>query len=134
MEKLIRFSNIDDYFEWTDRFENAFEYQEIPVVIDDGWKISMDLITYCKSYKTAIRRFAKAFMDVEQAEGWFEGIRETCDNGCFEDLNGWKVWGEDERETRKRGCYSWGVEEVDDGCWYVFLNISGCYADRDSRA
>lgn len=50
---MKKFSSYAEYESWTDTFENASDYEEIPVAIDDGWKISIDMFTACKSYKTA---------------------------------------------------------------------------------
>lgn len=134
---MKKFSSQEEYERWTDTFENASDYQEIPCVIDDGWKISADMFTECKSYKTALRRFAKAFKEVHNdIAGWVECMRESCEAGCFQDVNGWRpAWSNDPEEVKelaKKGTYSWGVEETSDGYWYVFLNISGTYASRSA--
>lgn len=59
---------------------------------------------------------------------------ESCENGFFEDTTGWKpAWSNDLEEIKaqsKKGTYSWGVEEIYDGYWYLFLNISGIWAGR----
>lgn len=61
---MKKFISYDEYEQWTETFENASDYEEIPVAIDDGWKVSVDMFTACKSYKTAIRRFEKTFKEV----------------------------------------------------------------------
>lgn len=130
------FKSFDEYEKWTEQFENTSDYQEIPCAIDDGWKVSVDLFTACKSWKTALRRFEKAFSDVNnEIKGWVECIRESCENGCFEDTTGWKpAWTTNPKEVNefiKLGMYSYGVEENEKGYWCIFLNISGCYAGRE---
>lgn len=108
-------------------------------MIDDGWKISADMFTACKSWKTALRRFEKVFAAVNsEVVGWIECIRESCESGCFEDKTGWRpAWTsnpEEVKEFAKGGTYSYGVEETMEGYWYIFLNISGCYAGRQEQA
>lgn len=131
------FKSFEDYEKWTDQFENTSDYQEIPTVIDDGWKVSVDMFTECKSWKTALRRFEKAFAGVNsEIPGWVECIRESCENGYFLDTTGWKpAWTSDSEEVKefaKRGTYSYGVEETMEGYWYIYLNISGTYAGREA--
>lgn len=131
------FKSFEDYEKWTDQFENTSDYQEIPTAIDDGWKVSVDMFTGCKSWKTALRRFEKAFAGVNsEISGWVECIRESCENGYFLDTTGWKPsWTSDPEEVKKfakRGTYSYGVEETTEGYWYIYLNISGSYAGREA--
>lgn len=133
---MMKFSSLAEYESWTGTFENASDYEGVPVVIDDGWKISVDMCTACKSYKTAIRRFEKTFREVSgEIAGWIQCIKESCESGYFEDITGWRpAWSNDPEEIKaysKKGVYSWGVEETSEGHWYVFLNISGIYAGRE---
>lgn len=130
------FNSFEAYEKWTGQFENASDYQEIPVVIDDGWKVSLDLFTECKSWKTALKRFAKIFSGVNsEIPDWIECIRESCESGYFRETTGWMpAWTEDPekiKEWSKRGTYSWGIEETGDHYWYIYLNISGVYAGRE---
>lgn len=117
------FKNYEEYSAWTERFENCSDYEGIPVAIDDGNKVAMDMFTECKSCKTALRRFLKTFGEVNgEVKDWVEGIRESCENGYFSDRT----------EYHENGAFSWGVEEIMEGYWYVFLNISGVYAGREA--
>lgn len=134
---MKKFSSYAEYESWTDTFENPSDYEEIPVAIDDGWKISIDMFTACKSYKTALRRFEKTFREIGgDIAGWVECMRESCEGGCFKDTTGWRpAWSNDPEEIKahsKNGTYSWGVEETSEGYWYLFLNISGVYAGREA--
>ncbi len=65
-------------------------------------------------------------------------MKESCESGCFKDVTGWHpAWTTNPKEIEevsKYGTFSWGVEETDEGLWYVFLNISGGYAGREARA
>ena len=108
---MKNFSSYAEYESWTATFENASDYEEIPVAIDDGWKISIDMFTACKSYKTALRRFEKTFRVVSSdITGWVECMRESCESGCFEDTTGWRpAWSNDPEEIKaysKNGTYS----------------------------
>lgn len=135
--KTKMFKSFEDYEKWTEKFENTSDYQEIPVAIDDGWKVSVDMFTECKSWKTALRRFEKAFAGVNsEITTWVECIRESCESGYFSDTTGWKpAWTsnpEEIKEFAKGGTYSYGVEETMEGYWYIYLNISGSYAGREA--
>ena len=136
MKKMKKFASYVQYEDWTDGFENPSEYEKIPVAIDDGWSISIDMVTACKSYKTALRRFEKTFSGLDkEIAPWIENMRLCCEGGgCFVDTTGWRpAWTNDPveiKEHAKNGTYSWGVEESTEGYWYVFLNISGIYAGR----
>lgn len=128
------FNSYEAYENWTEQFDGCYEYEEIPTAIDDGWRISADLFTDCKSWKTAIRRFEKAFVDVNpEIRTWIEGIRESAESGYFKEAvePAWNATPEERKEFFKGGMYSWGIEEVDEGRWYIFLNISGIYAGRE---
>lgn len=137
MKATKKFNSEAEYEVWTEKFENCYEYEDVPAVIDDGKKIMMDMITYCKSWKTAVKRFRKAFADCGSCVvGWIDGIMESCENGYFEDRNGWKpAWTTDPEEIseygRKYGRYAWAVEEIDEGCWYVYLNLSGGFYEKE---
>ena len=136
-ERMKKFTSIEQYEKWTEGFENASDYEEFPVMIDTGFKISTDMFTTCKSYKTALKRFEKTFGENNKViSEWVECMRESCENGYFKDLDGWKpAWlkkPEEIEEYRKSGTYSWGVENVSENCWYIFLNISGGYVNREN--
>lgn len=127
------FNSYDAYERWTENFENCYDYEETPVVIDDGWKIAVDMMTECKSWKTALRRFEKAFGAYnEDIKAWIECMREAVESNYFKDRcePGWNTTPEERKDFFKDGTYSWGVEEQDEGFWYIYLNISGGYAGR----
>lgn len=132
MEKVRLFGNYDQYEAWAEQFENCSDYESVPVLIDDGWKISADMFTECKSWKTALRRFEKAFGGIKkEVQDWMETMRESCEGGLFKDE--WKpAWKQDGKEMAKGGTYSFGLEETSEGLWYVYLNISGVYAGREA--
>ena len=120
------FKDFEAYEAWTEQFEECSEYEQIPTAIWDGWKMAADMFTECKSFKTALKRFEKAFGNVNgEVKAWVEGMRESCEN---------KYFHEKEMSFPQGGTYSWGVEEVDEGRWYIFLNISGIYAEVERKA
>lgn len=137
MAKVMKFDSMEAYEAWTEKFEECYEYENIPVIIDDGWTIRMDIMTDCKSWKTALKRFEKAFGDYDPSiKDWIEGNRESCENGYFGDWcrPAWCATEEELKTFYSFGTFSWGVEEVDEGRWYCFLNISGEYAGRQKKA
>jgi len=130
------FKSYEDYENWTEQFENCSDYQEIPCAIDDGFKVMTDMFTECKSWKTALRRFEKTFREVHSdITGWVECMREGAEGGYFKDecKPGWNATPEELKEFYAGGSFSYGIEEVDDGYWYIFLNISGIYASRECK-
>lgn len=139
MRKTKQFTSYEEYESWTEQFENCSDYEEIPTIIDDGWKIAADLFVECRSWKTALRRFAKAFDKFsDQIMGWVECMEESAENGYFQDTTGWRPgWTTDPetvKEWAKNGIYGYGIEEISEGLWYIYLNISGCYAGREKTA
>ena len=128
MNKLKIFKDFEAYETWTDQFDD-FEYCYTPCLIDDGWKISMDGFTDCKSWKTALNRFRKAFGDYsEDIKAWIDSMYESCENGYMHDECYYSANESDKELCKKYGSYGWAVEQVDDGRFYIFLNISGEYA------
>lgn len=135
MRKTKIFQSVEEWEQWS---ENCFDSQDVPILIDDGWKIAADMFTECKSWKTALKHFEKAFAGInDDVTDWIETINESCENGCFEDTTGWKpAWTNDPKEIaeiQKGGAYAWGVEEMSDGYWYIYLNISGVYAGKPAN-
>lgn len=134
--RVVReFTTYDEYFEWTEQFENCSDYQLSPVIIDDGFKVSCDLFTECKTINTAMNRFEKAFGYKKELIEWFEAMRESFESGCYEDIKGcYPAYTQDREEIKKvlsNGMYSFGIEQTDDDMWYVFLNVSGTYIGRE---
>lgn len=124
---MKKFKSYDDYEEWLERNEYMCDCWEEPSLIDDGWKQSLDMVTNCKSWKTALRRFCNAFSEVNPVvEKWTDCIRKSCENGCFKN----EMKYEPGDVLVKKSSYGWKVENLDDGRWYIFLNISGIYAGR----
>ena len=128
MKKVKIFKDFEAYETWTDQFDD-FEYCYTPCLIDDGWKISMDVFIDCKTWKTALNRFKKAFGDYsEDVKAWIDGMYESCENGYMHDECYYSACESDKELCKKYGSYGWAVEQVDDGRFYIFLNISGEYA------
>lgn len=107
--KTMTFKSYDEFDAWTEQFDGCHEWEEVPVLISNEKRVSADLATDCKSWKTALRRFSKAFPNVPEFDGWFDGMKECAENGYFSDVC--------------EGEYSWGIEEPSDGNWYVYLNV-----------
>ena len=114
MNVKIRFF---DSFEEFDLSGTAGNYEEVTVVRERGW-VKCDLLTECKSYKTALRRFFKALADVPEVSDWYEGMRESAENGYF---SGNDFTMADGGRNPVPG-YAWEIEDHD-GAWYIFLNV-----------
>lgn len=105
------------YFENYDNYEATGNHEEIDIV-KHGNKICADLITECKTYKTALNRFFKALKNYNQLYGWREGLLESCENGCFKDI---ETFYDRENNKRVYGNWHYEVEELDENLWYIEL-------------
>lgn len=103
---MKKFSSYAEYESWTDTFENPSDYEEIPVAIDDGWKISIDMFTACKSYKTGPPAFWKDVPGGQRGNRWMGRVHER-------DLRGRLLQGHNWVETRlvERPGGSQGVQQ-----------------------
>lgn len=109
----------------------AGEWEALTVVDEAGW-LKIDLMTECKRWQTAVRRFFKAIGADVRIDGWQECIEECCSNGFFREsdyyvdtLNGVR---------NEYHSYSWEVEEINDGQWYIFLNVRYETAEPETAA
>ena len=134
--KAKKFTSYNEYEAWTDTFENVSEYQMIPTIVDDGWKVSMDFFVDCKSAKTAIRRFVRTFFEnFPDVKDWGEWMLESIESGYWhDDSRGYQNAEEERKIATSFGAFSWSVEEPMEGEWYIFLNVSGEYAGRGVKA
>lgn len=107
-------------FEEFSEAEVAGEWEALTVVTENGW-IKADLMTECKSWKTALRRFFRALdpSSAEEFSGWYECMRESAENGYFK-LNDSRMA---DGSRNPYMSYAWEIEEMNDGEWYIFLNI-----------
>lgn len=100
--------------------EVAGEWEALTVLAENGW-IKADLMTECKSWKTALRRFFKALNPNgdEEFSGWYECMTESAENGYFKGNDFTMADG----SRNQCPSYAWEIEEMNDGEWYIFLNI-----------
>lgn len=114
--KTFYFDNFDDFEE----SGVAGEYEVTAIVKKDHCNnLCADLMTECKSWKTAIRRFFKSLTDYPEFNGWQDGILESCENRYFSDK---ETYFEGGKSVYCKGGYFWEVENYDD-CWYICLNV-----------
>lgn len=113
--KIYEFSSFEEF----ERAEVAGEDEALTIVTENGW-IKSDLVTVCKSWKTALRRFFKALSarHPEIAE-WTESLTESAENGYFRMNDSMMADG---TQNPFPG-YAWEIEEVQEGVWYIFLNV-----------
>lgn len=107
-------------FEEFSEAEVSTEWEALTVVTENGW-IKADLMTECKSWKTALRRFFRALdpSSAEEFSGWYECMRESAENGYFKMNDSRMADG----SRNPYMSYAWEIEEMNDGEWYIFLNI-----------
>lgn len=96
----------------------AGNYEETTVVRENRWT-NCDLMTKCRSYKTALRRFFKALANVPEVSEWYEALSESAENGYFK-MNDFMMA---DGTRNPFPTYAWEIEEVQEGVWYIFLNV-----------
>lgn len=111
-----RFFNSFDEF---DESGTAGNYEEVTVIRENGW-IKTDVMTECKSWKTALRRFFKALADVPEISCWYEAMRESAENGYFKQNDFTLGFG----ERNEFPSYAFEIEALDENLWYIFLNTN----------
>jgi hypothetical protein len=81
MYKVKVFNNTNEFLDWTEKFDDCYEYQFIPTIVVDQKKSSVcaDFMTVCKSWKTVLRRFRKAFETFDGIISWCDGLYETLE-------------------------------------------------------
>lgn len=121
MKKTRIFKDIAEYERWIESFQDDC-WTTIPAIVFEDNRIVADVETECKSWKTAVNRFIKAFEAFELVAEWAKEIKENCENGIFQ-----YKFTEDSKNS-----FSWEVEETMDGYWYIFLNIQGIYAGKEA--
>jgi hypothetical protein len=113
------------HFESFEAYENEEvtkgEYEVVDIVKYNN-KISADLLTECKTWKTALNRFFKALENVKEFDGWKDGIIESCENGYF--IEAETYWNEEKCKSEYRGGWHYQVEELDENLWYIELTVA----------
>lgn len=106
-------------FEQFEQDNCAMDYEHMTVVNENGW-IKADLLTECKNWKTALRRFFNAHPDQRVVDDWRECMIESAENGYFKDNDSTLASG----EHNPFFSYAYEIEQLDDSLFYVFLNVS----------
>ena len=119
MGNRIKVDNFDS-FDSFDQSGTAGEWERVTVVRENGW-VKADLLTECKSWKTAVRRFFKAMSSDPAFDGWEECIRESCENGHWKDSS--TVWNCEKGRSEFVPGYAWEVVQTSENAWYIFLNV-----------
>ena len=112
-----------DYYTSFDAFdvsETAGEYDRLTIINENGW-LKTDLLTECKSPKTAINRFFRALNPDNYNDFcvWQEEITGATSAGIFKGNDMLLANG----AKNDKPSYFWEVEQIDDGLWYIFLNL-----------
>ena len=121
MIKVMKFTSQDAYMAWADERQAKDQtIDEIVCIVDEGFRLSIDLTTKCARPTTAIRRLFKQLHGIPELEGWDEGINESISHGYYSDY------------APKN--FSWGVEHYGDDDYdeyYVYINIYREAADTE---
>lgn len=114
--KVMEFKNFDEF----EQCENKQDYEMVAIVhYAERNTVCADLMTDCKSWKTAVKRFFKALENRPEFSGWKESIIESCENGYFSDK---ETYWDNEKGSVYTGGYFWEVEDHG-GSFYVCLNV-----------
>lgn len=112
MKKRVDYYSMEAYEE-----DNAPSAGCVTVVHDNGWLLC-DLTTCCKRPQTAVKRLFDQLHEPILAD-WYEYMNEAVCCGIMNDTDVYGIG----RSRNPHCIFSWAVEEVDDGIWYVFLNV-----------
>lgn len=95
MRKTMKFANQNEYEKWVDEQQRHCEHtDEIVTVVDDGRKLTAELVTTCDEPVTAVHRLFEG-LDEPELEGWHDVMAKAVGNGVYsgsaDDDNGeWK--------------------------------------------
>ena len=121
--EVKEFKSFDEYGNYVE----SDSYNElVPTIIIDKNYCAIDFTTYCKSWKTAIRRAMKIFVKYEDVYNWLDGMKESCENNCFIDRSVY--------DGKYTGEYTFGVEEVSDGVFYIYLKYRTTETEETEEA
>lgn len=107
MLKVMEF----DSFEAYEASNVSSKYEVLAIVKRGNNQICADLMTNCKRYQTALRRFFKPLEGRDEFDGWQEALEECCENGTFQEYY-------DDLD------YHWCVEACGDDCYYIELTVT----------
>ena len=108
--------------------ESVYADNTIDIVWSNG-KVSMDIQATGKRIVPILRKIEKSMTEAGLAgeegiyAGWFgswaDSLTDSFDKRYF-------IWNYDGKQDRENGCwsYSWGIEQIDEERWYVFLNLA----------
>lgn len=116
----LEFGSMDEYSE-----SKMAKYDEVLSVVKCGsrgkTRFCADLITNCKNWQTAVRRFFKALEGDARFAGWQDGITESCENGCFHEVE--TFWNVETLKSEYQGGWHWTVEAISEDAYYVELTV-----------
>lgn len=104
------------------------EENEITIVWHDG-KACLDIQATGKRLVPILRKVEKALTEAGLAgqdgifAGWFgawaDSLTDSSEKRYF-------IWAYDGKRDMENGIwsYSWGIEQLDDNLWYIFLNLA----------
>lgn len=105
-------------FEEFEKSTACGQAEAVTAIFENGW-IKCDVMTECKTWKTAVNRFFKALDDIKALDGWKDCIVESCENGYFKDDDSRMA----DYSRNPFTSFYWGVEALDDNLYYVFINV-----------
>ena len=116
----MKFNSVKACGAWHAGIANPTMIVDTPIIINDGWRINLDMSVKCKSWKTALRRFERMFAeDYENLHGWIEGMRDSAEHGVFFRCDD---------GSSMNNLFAWGIEKAEDeDRFYVYLNVTGAY-------
>ena len=128
MKKLYKINQFTSQ-EW-DAIEYDWDaHEDEIVIIEKKNKYCMDITANGKRIVPILRKIEESMTKAGLAgengvfAGWFgewaNSLTNRQDRKYF-------IWNYSGRQDIDNGCwsYSWGIEELDDGLWYIFLNIA----------
>ena len=127
MKKMYKINQFTE--EQFDQFEEYGWCDDEIVIIEKKDAYCMDITANGKRIVPILRKIEESLTKAGLAgdngifAGWFgEWANELTDRSSKK----YFIWNYSGKSDRERGCwsYSWGIEQIDDDLWYIFLNIA----------
>lgn len=124
---MVKFSSFKEYQSWQDKWSGE------SVLIDDGWRMSMDMTVDARSAVGAVEAFVKEFM-MPETRMLLHDMKAEVEDGTYSDFAQRLNPTETQEMWDNIGGYRWAVENIDENRWYVFLNATGNFLGRVKAA
>lgn len=119
---MSRKIKVDEFnsFEEFDSSNTAGEYERVTVIRENGW-FKCDLLTECKTGKTAVKRLFDSLESngITDVSEWREFLNESLENGYYKDNDRTLADG----TKNPNPCYYWEIDCTNEDSIYITINV-----------